>query len=154
MNRKITLIASFTLVIDQIIKYLFSSVIKGFVLIPNFISFIYAKNDGVAFSMLSGNRIFIISSTILLLLFLLYMLSKEDKKYLEGFSLTNTAYGLLLGGIVGNLLDRIIRGYVTDYVSLNIVGYHFPIFNLADVCITLGVILLSIHYFKTDYKKA
>ena len=82
------------------------------------------------------------------------MLSKEDKKYLEGFSLTNTAYGLLLGGILGNLLDRIIRGYVTDYVSLNIVGYHFPIFNLADVCITLGVILLSIRYFKTDYKKA
>ena len=154
MNRKITLIASFTLVIDQIIKYLFSNVIKGFVLIPNFISFIYAKNDGVAFSMLSGNRIFIILSTILLLLFLLYMLSKEDKKYLEGFSLTNTAYGLLLGGILGNLLDRIIRGYVTDYVSLNIVGYHFPIFNLADVCIPLGVILLSIHYFKTDYKKA
>ena len=151
MNRKITLIASFTLVIDQIIKYSFSSVIKGFILIPNFISFIYAKNDGVAFSMLSGNRIFIILSTILLLLFLL---SKEDKKYLEGFSLTNTAYGLLLGGILGNLLDRIIRGYVTDYVSLNIVGYHFPIFNLADVCITLGVILLSIHYFKTDYKKA
>ena len=59
----------------------------------------------------------------------------------------------LLGGILGNLLDRIIRGYVTDYVSLNIVGYHFPIFNLADVCITLGVILLSIHYFKTDYKR-
>ena len=154
MNRKITLIASFTLVIDQIIKYLFSSVIKGFVLIPNFISFIYAKNDGVAFSMLSGNRIFIILSTILLLLFLLYMLSKEDKKHLEGFSLTNTAYGLLLGGIIGNLLDRIIRGYVTDYVSLNIVGYHFPIFNLAHVCITPGAILLSNHYFKKDYKKA
>ena len=65
MNRKITLIASFTLVIDQIIKYLFSSVIKGFVLIPNFISFIYAKNDGVAFSMLSGNRIFIIRFKIM-----------------------------------------------------------------------------------------
>ena len=154
MNRKITLIASFALVIDQIIKYLFSNVIKGFILIPNFISFIYAKNDGVAFSMLSGNRIFIILSTMLLLLFLLYMLSKEDKKYLKDFSLTNTAYGLLLGGILGILLDRIIRGYVTDYVSLNIVGYHFPIFNLADVCITLVVILLSINYFKTDYKKA
>ena len=149
MNRKITLITSFTLIIDQIIKYLFSNVIKGFVLIPNFISFIYAKNDGVAFSMLSGSRLFIIISTILLLLFLLYMLSKEDKKYLKGFSLTNISYGLLLGGILGNLLDRIIRGYVVDYVSLNIVVYHFPIFNLADVLITLGVILLSIHYFKT-----
>ncbi len=153
MNRKITLIASFTLVIDQIIKYIFSNVINGFVLIPNFISFIYAKNDGVAFSMLSGNRIFIIIATLLLLWLLFYMLNKEDNKYLKNFSLTNFAYGLLLGGILGNLIDRVIRGYVVDYVSLNIIGYHFPIFNLADVSITLGVILLSIHYFRTDNKK-
>lgn len=153
MNRKITLIASFTLVIDQIIKYIFSNVINGFVLIPNFISFIYAKNDGVAFSMLSGNRIFIIIATLLLLWLLFYMLNKEDNKYLKNFSLTNFAYGLLLGGILGNLIDRVIRGYVVDYVSLNIIGYHFPIFNFADVSITLGVILLSIHYFRTDNKK-
>ena len=154
MKIKIFIIALITFVIDQIIKSLSLVYLINIPIIPNILSLTYAKNYGVAFSMLSGNRIFIILSTILLLLFLLYMLSKEDKKYLEGFSLTNTAYGLLLGGILGNLLDRIIRGYVTDYVSLNIVGYHFPIFNLADVCITLGVILLSIHYFKTDYKKA
>ena len=78
------------------------------------------------------------------------MLSKEDKKYLEGFSLTNTAYGLLLGGILGNLLDRIIRGYVTDYVSLNIVGYHFPIFNLADTFIVIGVFLLLLKEIRKE----
>ena len=51
-------------------------------------------------------------------------------------------YSLLLGGVLGNLLDRIIHGYVIDYISLNIFGYHFPIFNFADICIVLGVILL------------
>lgn len=149
MKRHITLIASFTLVIDQIIKYLFSNVIEGFVLIPNFLSFIYAENKGVAFSMLSGNRLFIIGVSIILLLVLLHML-KNDLNNKDDKTLLNFSYGLLFGGIFGNLIDRVIRGYVIDYVSLKIFGYYFPIFNLADVAITVGVILLIIYNFKND----
>lgn len=150
MRKKIILIASFSLVFDQIIKYLFSNVISGFVLIPNFISFIYAENEGVAFSMLSGNRLFIILITILLLGILIYMLEKEHVNSRQNLKLVVLSYGFLFGGILGNLIDRIIRGYVVDYVSLNIIGYHFPIFNLADLFITLGVILLVIKTLKEE----
>ncbi len=152
MRKKIILIASFSLVFDQIIKYLFSNVISGFVLIPNFISFIYAENEGVAFSMLSGNRLFIILITILLLGILIYMLEKEHVNSNQNLKLLVLSYGFLFGGILGNLVDRIIRGYVVDYISLNIIGYHFPIFNLADLFITLGVILLVIKTIKEEQK--
>lgn len=150
MRKKIILIASFSLVFDQIIKYLFSNVISGFVLIPNFISFIYAENEGVAFSMLSGNRLFIILITILLLGILIYMLEKEHVNSKQNLKLVVLSYGFLFGGILGNLVDRIIKGVVVDYVSLNIFGYHFPIFNLADLFITLGVILLVIKTLKEE----
>lgn len=152
MRKKIILIASFSLVFDQIIKYLFSNIINGFVLIPNFISFIYAENEGVAFSMLSGNRLFIILITILLLGILIYMLEKEHVNSRQNLKLVVLSYGFLFGGILGNLVDRIIKGVVVDYVSLNIFGYHFPIFNLADLFITLGVILLIIKTLKEEQK--
>lgn len=152
MKKKITLIASFSFVIDQIIKYLFSNVISGFVLIPNFVSFVYAENEGVAFSMLSGSRLFIIAASIVLLFVLFYML-KSDIKNNKYQNLLSISYGFLIGGILGNLVDRIIRGYVVDYVSLKIITYNFPIFNLADVLITIGVILLIIYNIKNSNKK-
>ena len=68
-------------------------------------------------------------------------------------TLTDVTYGFLFGGILGNLIDRIFRGYVVDYVSLNIFGYDFPIFNLADVLITVGVIILFIITIRNDKKK-
>lgn len=151
MKKKITLIASFAFVIDQIIKYLFSNVITGFVLIPNFVSFVYAENEGVAFSMLSGSRLFIIAASIVLLFVLFYML-KSDIKNNKYQNLLSISYGFLIGGILGNLVDRIIRGYVVDYVSLKIITYNFPIFNLADVLITIGVILLIIYNIKNERK--
>lgn len=151
MKNKITLIASFSFVLDQILKYLFSNVITGFTLIPNLISFVYAENEGVAFSMLSGNRIFIIFISIILLFVLFYML-KGDIKSNKNTNLLSISYGFLIGGILGNLVDRIIRGYVVDFVSLKIITYNFPIFNLADVLITIGVILLIVYNIKNVKK--
>ena len=62
-------------------------------------------------------------------------------------------HSLLLGGILGNLLDRIVNGYVIDYISLNIFGYHFPIFNFADICIVISVILIFSSALKGDLWK-
>ena len=56
----------------------------------------------------------------------------------------------LTGGIIGNLIDRIIYGYVVDYLRFIIFGYNFPIFNLADICITIGVILLIINMLRKE----
>ena len=152
MKKKILLITLYGLLFDQIIKFLVSKYITNVTIIPNFISLIYAENDGVAFSMLSGSRIIIIIISILLLSFLAYYMNKDYVSKKKDDILMDVSYGLLFGGILGNLLDRIIRGIVIDYISINIIGYHFPIFNLADVMITIGVIIMIIRTLKSESK--
>lgn len=152
MKKKILLITLYCLLFDQIIKFLVSKYITNVTIIPNFISLIYAENDGVAFSMLSGSRIIIIIISIILLSFLAYYMNKDYVSKKKDDILMDISYGLLFGGILGNLLDRIIRGIVIDYISINIIGYHFPIFNLADVMITIGVIIMIIRTLKSESK--
>ncbi len=152
MKRKIIIISLLALMLDQLIKIVASYYLTNVTLIPNFLSLVYAENTGVAFSMLSGNRMFIILITIILLGILIQVLKKENMKSKQNSKLIILSYGFLFGGILGNLLDRITRGVVIDYVSLNILGYHFPIFNLADLFITFGVILLIIKTIKEDEK--
>ena len=152
MKKKILLITLYGLLFDQIIKFLVSKYITNVTIIPNFISLIYAENDGVAFSMLSGSRIIIIIISIILLSFLTYYMNKDYVSKKKDDILMDVSYGLLFGGILGNLLDRIIRGIVIDYISINIIGYHFPIFNLADVMITIGVIIMIIRTLKSESK--
>lgn len=152
MKKKILLITLYGLLFDQIIKFLVSKYITNVTIIPNFISLIYAENDGVAFSMLSGSRIIIIIISIILLSFLAYYMNKDYVSKKKDDILVDISYGLLFGGILGNLLDRIIRGIVIDYISINIIGYHFPIFNLADVMITIGVIIMIIRTLKSESK--
>lgn len=152
MKKKILVISSLALILDQLIKIIISVYLTSITVIPNFLSLTYAENNGVAFSMLSGNRIFIILITIILLGVLIQVLKKENIKSNRSFKLIILSYGLLFGGILGNLIDRIVRGVVIDYISLNIFGYHFPIFNLADLFITFGVILIIIKALKEDEK--
>ena len=59
---------------------------------------------------------------------------------------------MLLGGILGNLSDRILFGYVKDFISLYIFGYSFPVFNIADICIVVGVIILIISILRGEDK--
>lgn len=141
MKRKITLIAGIVFIIDQLIKNIVKAYLSRIVVIPNFFELIYAENDGVAFSMLSGNKVFIITLSLCLTFILIYYLKKDVKQNNDG-RLNSIAYGLLFGGIIGNLFDRLVRGVVIDYISFNIFGYHFPIFNIADITIIIGVILM------------
>jgi signal peptidase II len=62
----------------------------------------------------------------------------------------NLAFGLIIGGIVGNLIDRIFLGYVRDFLSIQIINYYYPVFNLADSFIVIGVVLLIIAIFKGE----
>ncbi len=153
MKRNIVLITGFTLIFDQIIKFIVSNNLVNLTVIPNFLSFIYAENKGAAFSILSGNTLLITLVSIILFMFLINMAKKEYSLKKKNSLFKDFTYGLLFGGILGNLVDRIIRGVVVDYVSIKIFNYYFPIFNLADVAITIGVIFLLILTFK-DEKKA
>lgn len=110
-------------------------------IIPNFFSITYVRNIGAAFSIMENSRIlFIIIGFISLILIYKYLImNKVINKYLM------ISYSMLIGGIIGNMIDRIIYGYVIDYLSFNIFGYSAPIFNLADTFIVVSIIMLLLY---------
>ena len=140
------------LIVDQALKILVEQKMilnQTIVVIKNFFSITLVHNLGAAFSILMGNRIFLILVGIIaLILISLYIRKIEEFNDYDVFT-----YSLLLGGILGNLLDRIIHGYVIDYLNFNIFSYNFPIFNFADVCIVVSVILIFIKAIREDVWK-
>ena len=101
------------------------------------------KNTGAAFSILEGATIFFVVVGILALTFIHKYLLKEKLNTLKILS-----YSLLIGGIVGNLFDRIFYGYVVDFLSFKFGDYYFPVFNFADSFIVVGAIILGIDIIK------
>jgi signal peptidase II len=104
---------------------------------------IYVKNTGAAFSIGFNsdliNRIFFICITIVAVFFIMYLLRRSEHR------LQIVSFGFVLGGAIGNLIDRILYGGVTDFFSVDfpdIIMQRFPIFNIADSCIFIGVCLL------------
>lgn len=147
--KNVYIISLVLIIVDQFIKAVVSfkmDVYEAFTLIKGFLDINLVHNTGAAFSFLQGGRvIFIIVGILVVILATVYISNSEfvdDKKTL--------IYGLLLGGIIGNLIDRIIHGYVIDYISFIIVNYKFPVFNFADICIVLAVILAIVITIKED----
>lgn len=129
---------SFILIlIDQIIKILVSNMIESIIIIKKFFNLTYVENTGAAFSILENNTIFLIIITFISL-FLIYIFLLKNKKFNK---LEIVTYSLLIGGIIGNLIDRIMYGYVIDYLEFIILNRHMPIFNFADICIVIGTFL-------------
>ena len=153
MKKKFILIGIISFLLDQIIKYIVEAKLTVINVIPNFLKLIYTKNEGVAFSIFNGKRIFIIIVSIVIIYMLFKMLSKDYFIKKNTKLIEDITYGILFGGVFGNLFDRIVRGYVVDYISLNIFGYNFPVFNLADIFITVSVILIIIFTLKEDKNK-
>ena len=141
---KINLIlVSIVFTIDQISKYIASLNIEYFLNKNIFIfSVNYVRNYGAAFNIFEGNRIFLSSISILSSIILIYFIFlKERLNPVDRYGLS-----LILAGSLGNGIDRVIKGYVIDFINLNI--YDFPIFNIADIAINIGCIILIFNYFK------
>ena len=83
---------------------------------------------------------------ILLIVFIVYYILKQNPES----KLERIGYSMILGGAVGNLFDRIIYGYVIDFLDFNIFGYDYPIFNLADSFIFVGIVLLIIYTWRCN----
>lgn len=151
-KNKVYLTAVIVLLIDQIVKLLIKtnmSLNEEISIIPNFFSIQYLKNTGAAFSILENQTILLAITSIICISVIIYYLKKEE-------NLTTTMYlsfGLVLGGILGNLIDRIVYQGVIDFLSFQIFNYNFPVFNIADIGITIGVLLLIIIYISRDIKK-
>ena len=106
----------------------------------------YVKNFGAAFNLLSGSRFLLSTLSIIIALFLIYfILYKKNINYLDLFS-----YSFILGGTIGNGIDRINRGYVIDFINLNFI--NFPVFNIADISINIGLIFLIYGLIKKKRK--
>lgn len=153
MIKKISILTVLLVIVDQVVKFLVSTYLNYINVIPKFLYLSLEKNYGVAFSMLWNNRLLILIISLLLILFLIYLLNKEYLSKGKNNKLLNVTYGLLFGGILGNLIDRIVRGYVIDYIGVYIFNYRFPVFNLADSFIMVGVILMIISTFKEEKKQ-
>ena len=130
--------------IDQFSKYLITQNlfdgVKEIKLIDNFFYITNVKNYGAGFSILQNQRIFLIIVTIIAIIFVAYLLVKSKNSE----SLNRVCYILIIGGAIGNLIDRITLGYVVDFLDFYIFGYDFPVFNLADCFLTVGCFLLII----------
>ena len=139
--KKNILLALLLLTIDQALKVIISVFLKlntPVVIINRFFNLTYVRNYGAAWSILSGNRILLIIISLISLIFIYKFMIKDKNK----FSFENICYSILLGGILGNLCDRIIYGYVIDYLDFTIFGYQYPIFNFADICIVISIFLI------------
>ena len=126
---------------DQFFKYLILSnfeVGQTQALIPNLLNLTYVRNEGVAFGLFSGMQwIFIVLTTLMLAAIIIYMFKKRPQGKFFYFTVA-----LIVGGGVGNLIDRVAYGYVVDYLSLT---FFKPVCNFADYCITVGVVLLAVY---------
>lgn len=149
MYKKLLLFSVIFLLIDQISKgfvNLYMNVNESIKLF-NLLSLTYVHNTGAAFSMLEGARwLFIILGIIALNVIFIFFIKDKKLNNLEIIT-----YSLLLSGIMGNLIDRLLYGYVIDFIDVNIL--NFAIFNFADSFMVIGVILLMIGMIKCKNTK-
>ena len=135
----------FIVLIDQFTKYLIFYNKKLFIN-KDFLLFKldFVKNYGAAFNIFSGSRIFLSLISILFSILLIYLIFRKNT--------LNTiylySYSFILGGTIGNGIDRIYKGFVVDFINLNII--NFPVFNIADISINIGFIFLLYNIFKNN----
>lgn len=142
MNKKIILLSLFVFFVDFLSKIIVKNLLKfGEIVevIPNFFSLTFVYNDGAAFSILKGKKIlFIIIGLFLIIYLIIYLRNKKLNNYQIIY------YSLLIGGVIGNLIDRIIYPGVIDFLAFKIFNYQAPIFNLADTFIVISIFLIII----------
>jgi signal peptidase II len=146
------IVGSTVLVLDQITKALVANLMRlyqAIEIVPNFVHLTYLKNTGAAFGVLAGTRsplrmfFFVLVSSVAIGC-VLYLL----KNLRPGRTSLVASLSLILGGAVGNLIDRLRMGEVIDFIDLHWHHFHWPAFNVADSSITIGVILLFIQMIR------
>ena len=151
LNKKTYIIAVLVLIIDQVSKSLveiFLNLHENFTVIKNFFYITVAHNTGGAWSIFSNHSyLFIIASIIAIVLLIKFMFGFKNNFR------NNLAFGFLFGGIFSNLADRVFLGYVRDFLNFKLFGYDYPIFNIADVTIVVGVLLLVVAVIKGEDKR-
>ncbi|EKI4469490.1 TPA: lipoprotein signal peptidase [Staphylococcus pseudintermedius] len=137
---------------DQLTKFIIRTQMtlgESFAVVPKFLYITSHRNNGAAWGILSGKMTFFYIITIIVLIALIVFYIKEAKNNM----LMQIAISLLFSGALGNFIDRVSSGEVVDFIDTVIFGYDFPIFNIADVSLTIGVVLLIIVLLKDQNQK-
>ena len=149
MKYKPYLIAFFFFLIDFLSKQVVIHTLKlekSIKVIDNFFYLTYTQNKGAAFSILKDERILLLILTVLIIFIIHKYIDKERLNKLEIFFL-----GMIIGGIIGNFFDRLVYGYVIDFLDFYLFGYNYPVFNLADSFIVIGIILMLVISFRKEH---
>lgn len=137
------------MILDQLTKWLIVKNLQigeSIEIIENFLYITSHRNRGAAWGILQGQMWFFYVITIVVIIGIVIYIQKAVKgKWLMGVSL-----GLMLGGAIGNFIDRVFRKEVVDFINTYIFGYDFPVFNIADSALVIGVILLMIQMLKEE----
>lgn len=147
------LIIFLVVLLDQITKLLITTYVgdRTIVIIDGFFNIIEAHNYGAGWSLFEGNFVLLVTVAVLSLIFFGYLfksaeMSKKKWVYTVGIS-------FLIAGTLGNLIDRLVHGYVIDFLQFIFGTYAFPTFNVADMALTGGVILFAIDIFFLEHKR-
>lgn len=136
--------------LDQLTKHLMQGWLapdKTFPIFQDILHFSYTENTGAAWGMLKDARwVFMLISTIAILGMLAYLIFAKNQS--RG---SKIAIALICGGGIGNMVDRILLGYVIDFIDFRLI--NFPLFNLADSCVCIGAFLFVVFYLKDEWKK-
>ena len=109
--------------------------------IDGFFNITYVNNHGAAFGIMDGKVIFIVIVSVLIFAYLIYEIRKDSHS-----KLITTSISFVIGGLLGNLFDRVVYGHVIDFFDFNFFGYDFAIFNVGDAFIVIGTVLLAIGF--------
>lgn len=114
---------------------------EGFAIIPRVLSFVYVKNTGAGFSLFQGQTVLLsVISALFIVAIFIYDFFRFDKSRWYLFSLV-----FIVAGALGNFIDRVSYGFVVDFIKLDFI--NFPIFNLADIFLTVGIVIYAVYIF-------
>lgn len=137
-------IVAITLVIDQLTKFLvvnYMTIGQSISVIDNFLYITSHRNEGAAWGILQGKMTFFYIVTLIVIGVIIFWIRRLDMKKEK---LLMIALSLILGGALGNFIDRVMYQHVVDFINTYIFGYDFPIFNIADSALCIGVFLMGI----------
>ncbi len=143
MTRIGLIIAFLIIILDQITKYfVMDYLLGGFVTITSFFNLVHVFNTGISFSLLSNNTswaplVFSLVGSLIVLLLIFWLYKSENRTHATGL-------GLIIGGALGNIIDRLVHGAVFDFLDFHLYDYHFPAFNVADMSISVGVFIVIV----------
>lgn len=140
------LIALFVILFDQITKWLIVKKMdlgESIEIINNFLYITSHRNTGAAWGILEGQMAFFYIITVIVIIFIVYYIQTAARNN----KILGISFGLILGGAIGNFIDRLFRKEVVDFINTYIFTYDFPVFNIADSALVIGVGLLIVQMY-------